>query len=48
MGFFTPKPSFPDFGVFDPCAGWTDSQLFAAYHLHPLVDAPEQFKSRYV
>ena len=25
-GFLTPKPSFPDFGVFDPCTGQTDSQ----------------------
>ena len=25
-GFLTPKPSFPDFGVFDPCKGRTDSQ----------------------
>ena len=24
--FLTPKPSFPDFGVFDPCKGQTDSQ----------------------
>ena len=27
-GFLTPKPSFPDFGVFDPCKGQTDSQAF--------------------
>ena len=25
-GFFTPKPSFPDLGVFGPCKGQTDSQ----------------------
>ena len=26
--FFTPKPSFPDFGDFDPCRGSADSQPF--------------------
>ena len=25
-GFLAPKPPFPDFGVFDPCKGQTDSQ----------------------
>ena len=28
--FLTPKPSFPDFGVFDPCKGQTDSQVLAS------------------
>ena len=30
--FFDPKPSFPDFGVFDPCKGRTRSQLETASH----------------
>ena len=29
-GFSTPKPSFPDFGVFDPCTGSGGSQLLFA------------------
>ena len=26
--FLTPKPSFPDSVDFDPCIGWTDSQIW--------------------
>ena len=32
-GFLTPIPSFPDFGVFDPCKGRTDSQRVARLFL---------------
>ena len=30
--FFVPKPSFPDFGDFDPCRGSTRSQLYVQRH----------------
>ena len=35
MGFLTPLPSFPDFGVFDPCTGRKDSQPMFPLFLTP-------------
>ena len=35
VGFSTPKPSFPDFGDFDPCKGRTDSQVAS---INPPID----------
>ena len=36
--FWTPKPSFPDFGDFDPCAGPTRSQLERLPSLSSFID----------
>ena len=39
--FSTPKPSFPDFGDFDPCRGPTRSQTLCDRHVDP-NRAPER------
>ena len=42
--FLTPKPSFPDFGDFDPCKGQTDSK----YQNHPPNRKPWRNKEKSV